>query len=415
MSIDDVLAEHHVLDDPPEEWRSIVELAAFMAQVPMATVNILTDESQHQISAVGFDAAISRREDSMCRVAVESGEAIVVEDARVDPRFQDNPFVTGALGSVRFYASTPLRLPSGDVIGTLCVFDEQPRAIEPERQEFLHTLADRIVDVLGLAQRNRELQESLRRTEVLRDELRRSNDHLSAFAGQVSHDLAGVLSTVTMSLDVLDEQLAAADESSESVQFWVDTALRGSERMAAMVSDILAFARVGGSLDRKPLHLDAVVESVLLDLGIPADDPRVSRTPLPVVEGDATQIGSVMQNLISNALKFGGDEPVVEISAMREGAVWEVQVADRGVGIEPADVARVFEPLVRARDDVPGSGIGLATCRRIIQAHGGTIGLRPREGDGIVAWFRLPAVVEVLAPESVIPPRAVSQQPLRGA
>jgi len=390
-AVDQVIATHRVLEEAPAEWRSVVELAAFMAEVPMATINILTSESQHQLATVGFDASICRREDSMCRLTVESGEAIVVPDARFDVRYSDNPFVTGALGDVRFYASTPLVLPGGDIIGTLCVFDTEPRELDRGRQIFLQTLAERLVDVLGLAQRTRELSESLARTEALRAELARSNDHLSAFAGQVSHDLSGLLSTVTMSLDLIDEQLeGAVEDGPGSPKFWIDTALRGSDRMHAMIRDILAFARVGGTLERRPTDLADVVAGVREDLGIAEDDPRLVVGPLPVVDGHEVQLRAVVQNLVSNALKFGGDDPRVEISAVRDGVVWEVRVADRGLGIDEADAARVFEPLVRAHPDVPGTGIGLATCRRIIQAHGGTIGLRPREGGGTEAWFRLP-------------------------
>jgi signal transduction histidine kinase len=283
-------------------------------------------------------------------------------------------------------------LPGGDIIGTLCVFDTEPRELDRARQVFLQTLADRLVDVLGLAQRTAELQEALARTEALGAELRRSNEHLSAFAGQVSHDLSGLLSTVTMSLDLIDEQLdGTAADGPGSPKFWIDTAMRGSDRMHAMIHDILAFARVGGALERRPTDLADVVGGVRDDLAVPEDDPRLVVGPLPVVDGDAGQLRAVLQNLVSNALKFGGDDPRVEVTAVRDGVVWEVRVGDRGIGIDPADANRVFEPLVRAHPDVPGTGIGLATCRRIIQAHGGTIGLRPRDGGGTEAWFRLPA------------------------
>ncbi len=388
--VDALIAEHHVIENPPVEWQSIVELAAFMAQVPMATINILTADSQHQVAAVGFDAAICRREDSMCRLTVESGEAIVVEDASLDDRYRDNPFVTGAIGDVRFYASTPLVLPGGEIIGTLCVFDLEPRVLDETRTAFLLTLADRVVDVLGLAQRTSELAEALARTEALRDELRRSNEHLSAFAGQISHDLSSLLSTVSMSIDLLDEQIEALPDPPEDAKFWIDTAQRGSDRMGAMIRDILSFASLGGALRLRPLPLGGVVKAVALDLGIAPGDPRLVVGDLPVVDGDAGQLRAVVQNLVTNALKFGGDDPRVEITAVEDDGAWEIRVSDRGVGIDPADAARVFEPLVRAHPELPGTGIGLATCRRVIESHGGTIGLRPREGGGTEAWFRLP-------------------------
>lgn len=391
VDVDAWIAEHDVIDSPPAPWQSIVELAAFMADVPMATINILTSDAQHQVAVVGFDAGICRREDSMCRLTVERGEAIVVEDASLDDRYRDNPFVNGVIGDVRFYASTPLVLPEGAIIGTLCVFDLEPRVLDTQRTEFLLTLADRIVDVLDLAQRTSQLAAALARTEALRDELRRSNEHLAAFAGQVSHDLSSMLSTVSMSLDLLDEQIEALPEPPEDARFWIDTAQRGSDRMSAMIRDILSFASLGGATRLRPVPLGGVVKAVALDLGIAPDDPRLAAGDLPVVQGDAGQLRAVVQNLVTNALKFGGDEPRVEISAVQDGDAWEVRVGDRGIGIDPADAVRVFEPLVRAHPEMPGTGIGLATCRRVIESHGGTIGLRPREGGGAEAWFRLPA------------------------
>lgn len=389
--VDALIAEHHVIESPPVEWQSIVELAAFMAEVPMATINIITADAQHQVAAVGFDAAICRREDSMCRLTVESGESIVVADARLDDRYRDNPFVTGVIGDVRFYASTPLVLPGGQIIGTLCIFDLEPRVLDETRTAFLFTLADRIVDVLGLAQRTSQLAEALARTEALRDELRRSNEHLSAFAGQISHDLSSLLSTVSMSIDLLGEQIGALPEPPEDAKFWIDTAQRGSDRMGAMIRDILSFASLGGALRLRPTPLGGVVKAVALDLGITPEDPRLAIGDLPVVDGDAGQLRAVVQNLVTNALKFGGDDPRVEITAVADGDSWEIRVSDRGVGIDPADAARVFEPLVRAHPELPGTGIGLATSRRVIESHGGTIGLRPRPGGGTEAWFRLPA------------------------
>ena len=107
--------------------------------------------------------------------------------------------------------------------------------------------------------------------------------------------------------------------------------------------------------------------------------------------GDAAQLRAVLQNLVSNALKFGGADPRVDLRAQRTSEGWRIEVGDRGPGIDPADVERVFDPLVRANTEVEGTGIGLSTCRRIVQAHGGSIGIQPRDGGGATAWFQLPA------------------------
>lgn len=389
MSAQDVIEDYRVLTDPPDALRSVVELAAFVAEVPMATINIITVDAQYQLAAVGFDASICRREDSMCALSLRAGKPVAVADASKDERFRDNPFVTGVLGHVRFYANHPLVL-DGETIGTLCVFDTEPREIDEHRSALLAVLAERVVDILQLDRQTRYLRTVLGRSEQLRNELRRSNDHLSAFAGQISHDLASPLTAVTMSLELLHEEFEADSALPPEMEGWVETGLRGTSRMGGMIRDILAFARLGGVLQKHPTDLARVVRDALGDVGVGGDDSRVTIAELPVVSGDASQLRAVLQNLLSNALKFGGDHPRIEVSAEREDDGWSIQVADRGRGIDPDDTERVFDPLVRVQSDVEGTGIGLSTCRRIVQAHGGTIGIAPREGGGSVAWFWLP-------------------------
>jgi signal transduction histidine kinase len=111
------------------------------------------------------------------------------------------------------------------------------------------------------------------------------------------------------------------------------------------------------------------------------------------VKGDAVQLRAVLQNLLSNAGKFRATDrtPRIEISSRRRGDLWRVEVTDNGPGVPESERERVFEPLARATEAVEGFGIGLATCRRVIQAHHGRIGLAAASGGGCVAWFELPA------------------------
>ncbi|MDF9715179.1 GAF domain-containing sensor histidine kinase [Nocardioides sp. ChNu-153] len=390
MSAETLIAEYRVLDQPPAALQGVVETAALVAGVPLASVNIFTAGAQHQVAVVGMAPTVVRREHTMCAVAVDGDEPVVTGDARLDPRFADHPFVTGERGSIRFYASHPLRTPDGTVIGTLCVFDDQPREPDAAHVRSLAHLADRVVDVLELDRRTRALQSALRSAEDLRAELERSNEHLAAFAGQVSHDLANPLATVAMALQLLELQLGAVPaDAVESLR----TAQRGADRMRTLVAEVLAYARVGGSLQRRPVDLATTTASVVADLGDALAGTRLEVGPLPTVPGDPVQLSAVLANLLGNAAKHAGPTPTVEVGARRVEAGWRVEVTDDGPGIDPADAERAFEPLVRldaAGGD--GSGLGLATCRRVVEAHGGTIGLLARPDGGTVAWFELPAV-----------------------
>ncbi|MEU4619291.1 ATP-binding protein [Actinoplanes sp. NPDC023801] len=141
-----VLREYHLFDTPPAaELQAVVRVAAEIAGVPTATLNLLDDLTQYQLSTAGFAGQRCAREDSMCAVRLGRREFVHVVDAREEPDYRDNPWVTGALGRLVFYASAPLITPGGHVMGTLCVFDTRPRRLSEEQIERLRDLAGIIV------------------------------------------------------------------------------------------------------------------------------------------------------------------------------------------------------------------------------------------------------------------------------
>ena len=374
--------QYDVLSHPPRlELTAIVELAAQVCGTPMATVNLITDVEQHQVATYGFDAGICRREDSMCAAVLGHDTPLVVPDAREDVRFRDNPFVTGAIGSVRFYASHQLTTIDGVVIGTLCVFDDKPRTLDAEQVEALGTLAERVVDVLELSLRSRQLAQS--------------NERLSSFAGRVSHDLKSPLTSVSMSLEMLRERLAdddRADDRADDAIWLLERAINGSRRMASLIDEVLSYASLGGAMSTEPVDLGEVLGDVLSDLSGSLSGVEVARGPLPTVVGDATQLRSVLQNLLDNASKYRHPtRPLaIAVSATRvDDARVAVSVADNGLGVPAAERERVFEPRVRLSDDDRGSGIGLDTVRRVVQAHGGSIAITETPGGGATVTFEL--------------------------
>jgi signal transduction histidine kinase len=384
---------YRVLVEPPRaDLLALVDVAAQVAQVPLATINLITDTEQHQIATTGFDASICAREDSMCNLALEEKAPIIVPDASQDPRYKDNPFVTGEIGDVRFYATHQLRTPDGVVIGTLCVFDEQPRELSDEQEEALVKLADRVVDLLELELRTRELTRAVEALERTQHELERSNEVLTAFAGQVAHDLRNPLAAVQMSLEMLEDQTGAADPS--TLSYVVDRARSGAGRMQQLIEDLLSYARVGGQMARVPVDLGAVVADVRSDLAVVLEGAQVEVGTLPTVEGDPVQLRGVMKNLLVMSAKFtrAGEPARIEVRGGRLEDRWRVEVVDHGLGVPEADRERVFAPLARAHghEDVEGQGIGLATVRRIIDAHHGRIGIAETPGGGATVWIELP-------------------------
>jgi signal transduction histidine kinase len=376
---------------PSRELEPVLELAARVADLPRATVNIITDSEQHQVATAGFEGSVCRREDAMCSVTVSAGRPVVLADASQDPRFARNPFVTGELDSVRCYVAHPLVSKDGVPFGTLCVFDHEPRELDADQLSGLATLAERIVDILELRLRGRELALNMMEIEAVHAELDRSNERLASFVGQVSHDLQTPLTTLSLSLSLIREQLEEGELGPE-VAGLLDRAINGSARMADLIEDVLDYARLGGNLKVTEVDLDFVLGEVLRDLASELNDVTMRIDQLPTVLGDRAQLRAVLQNLLGNAARYRHAEraPEVHVAARHVQRAWRIEITDNGRGVAPADRNRVFEPLTRLDDSVEGSGIGLATCRRIVGSHGGRIGIDPTVTDGARFWFELP-------------------------
>lgn len=376
------------VETSPEALQRLVELAAKLCGVPYGVVNVLTSDRQRQIAAVGLEPGICAREDSMCTSVFLSGSSTVVEDASQDPRFASNPFVTGDLASVRFYASVPLETSSGFVLGTLCVFSDTPAAPDAEQIGMLEILARQVVELLELQRRTLQLNKAL-------DEVRSSNAKLADFAGRVSHDLRSPLTAILgyaeMSED--DPEVGPGHAAAKYLRL-VDSVGR---RMLDMLEDVLSYSRVGGGLHAQQTSLRVIAAEVAADLGIDFGPGEVLDCEHLELYADPGQLRMLLQNLVVNALNYRSPvrEPAIRISSVCNDQGATMFVADNGKGIAPEDRLRVLEPLVRLRreGDGAGSGLGLAICRRIAQAHGGELKLTETPGGGTTAVITFPAAL----------------------
>jgi signal transduction histidine kinase len=378
----EAIAEYRLLgDEPAHDLEGLVQLAATVCGVSTAVINIIDDRFQHQIAAVGLTPADCSRDDSMCAIVFQDPGHVVVSDARLDERFALNPFVTGVIAKVRFYASSPLVTPDGIPIGTLCVFDEQPGELSDENSEALALLAHQIVDVLELRRVTRQLG--------------RSNERLETFAGQVSHDLRNPLTALAGFIEIAADspELADAPEASYALM----RAESAAQRMSVMITDLYDYARLGGAQPRQDdVEIESVLRAVIEDLDavIVESGARLIIDASVQVVGDDTLLRALFQNLIANAIKFtkaSGLDPVVEINAEEISGAWRISVGDNGPGVPEDQRERVFDLMERGEaHGVPGLGIGLSTCRRIVEAQGGRIGIDESHLGGANVWVVLP-------------------------
>ncbi|HEY2343823.1 MAG TPA: ATP-binding protein [Chthoniobacteraceae bacterium] len=263
-------------------------------------------------------------------------------------------------------------------------------------------LADRvqIIDLLlssydAAVQKTRELQLATEKLEEQTRELERSNNELDQFGYVVSHDLQEPLRAVTGFLDLLKRRYKHQldDKAGEYIEF----AVQGAQRMQALIRDLLAYARLGArEKEFAPVDCRKILRDALANLRAAIDESGAEVTcdvNLPLVQGNATQLTQLFQNLIGNALKFRrpDEPPRIRIhSTPREGRC-EFTVADNGIGIAEKDFARIFQVFQRLheRGKYPGTGIGLAVCKKIVERHGGEIWVESEPGKGTIFRFTL--------------------------
>lgn len=187
------------------------------------------------------------------------------------------------------------------------------------------------------------------------------------------------------------------DDLDEDAQEYVDFAVDGADRMREMVEGLLTYSRVDMSDEGfEAVDCEILFENVLADLQlcIEETDATVEVGSLPSVRGNPQQLSQVFDNLVSNALKYSGDDPpVVRVDARNLGDRVLVSVADEGIGIDPEYTEQIFEVFNRLHSDeeYPGTGIGLALCRKIVSHHGGDIWVESEPGEGTTFSFTLPA------------------------
>jgi light-regulated signal transduction histidine kinase (bacteriophytochrome) len=179
---------------------------------------------------------------------------------------------------------------------------------------------------------------------------------------------------------------------------YVTGAADGAERMQRLISDLLAFSRVGTKgVAFAPTDLNALLRDALNNLQASTKEAgaKVTSDPLPSLSVDATQIVQLFQNLIGNAIKFHSDlTPVIHVGARREKEHWLFWVRDNGIGIEPQYAGRIFQIFQRlhTRKQYPGTGIGLAICKKIVERHGGEIRVESQPAEGSTFYFSIPEI-----------------------
>jgi len=289
-------------------------------------------------------------------------------------------------GSVRDLEIT-FRTKSGEQRAGL----DSAEIIEVAGQKCILTIFKDITQQKILEKQRKQAEEVLAQRAA---ELARSNAELEQFAYVASHDLQEPLRMVASYTQLLAKRYE--DKLDADARDFIAYAVDGASRMQALIADLLNYSRVGTrGKPFQPVNCDAILERTLvaLKLAMSEGGAVVTHDPLPTVMGDDVQLGQLFQNLLANAIKFRSQQPArIHVSAERDGNAWRFSVQDNGIGIAPEYSERIFMIFQRlhSKGEYPGTGIGLAICKKIVERHGGRIGVNSQPGSGAIFFFTIP-------------------------
>lgn len=272
------------------------------------------------------------------------------------------------------------------------------------RPLFLQGVAFDITGMKRAEEKLKELNQTLEervaeRTAVAEEkarELERSNTALDDFAYAASHDLREPLRTMWAYTNRLAKRLAGQLDAAGTDD--IERTINGARRMERLIEDLYFYSQVGREGKPEPVDCNRLVEQVRENLreAIQESQAEVTADPLPRVMGVETHLVRLFQNLIQNAIKFRGNRPIqVHISAEQQNGEWLFRVRDTGIGIDSQDLARLFKKIgqearLHSRSKYPGTGFGLAICKKIVERGGGRIGVESEPGRGSTFLFTLP-------------------------
>ncbi len=380
------LYQYMILDTTEESgFDDIARLASFICEAPIALISLVDAQRQWFKSRVGLQATETPRAQAFCAHAIlRPDEVMIVEDAARDPRFVDNPLVTGD-PNIRFYAGAPLLAPGGEALGTICVIDRVPHDLAKNKIEALRTLSRMVVAQLELRRASAELAKL--------DRLK------SEFVSNVSHELRTPITAIRGSLGLLHSGVAGA--LPDSAARLVGIAETGCMRLVRLVNDILDIERIeSGKIEFRLTDCDLVqlVHQALESMQAHSAECNVSlrlvRAPEEAhVRGDPDRLIQVLTNLIANAARYSPAGAAVELGIDATASGHRVSVRDRGPGVAAEFQGRLFQSFARADTSAraaDSTGLGLAISKSIVERHGGRIGFEPGEGGGAVFHFELP-------------------------
>ena len=382
------LASYSILDSLPEEdYDNLTAIAAEICGTPISLVSLLDHERQWFKSHYGIDASETPKEYAFCAHAINTDEDIfVVQDARKDERFYDNPLVTGDT-SVVFYAGIPLISDNGLPLGTLCVIDHKPKLLSQSQVNSLKILAKQVRNLLQLRKSNILLEKKV-------DELEEKNIELDRFAYIAAHDLKSPLNTINSTAQLFSDCYASNfDEDGKKMLGFIQSS---TNQLKRLIDGLLDYSKSESLLkeDGSPIEIQVLKEEIN---GLFSYDNALNlefNSPLKTINTNRTALNQILINLVSNAIKYSDKEEIeIQIAIDKKENHYEFSVKDNGPGIAKEHQEKIFQifKILTPTDKFGerGNGIGLATVKKITEKMGGNVFLESDLGEGCKFNFTL--------------------------
>ncbi|WP_289046570.1 ATP-binding protein [uncultured Olleya sp.] len=382
------LKSYNILDTlPDQDYDGLTKIAAQICEVPIALISLVDDNRQWFKSSYGLDATETPRDVSFCGHAInDKNNTLIVEDARKDERFFDNPLVIGG-PEVIFYTGVPLKSSNGLPLGTLCVIDSKPRVLSDSQNEALKALSKQVINLLALRKKNFKLKD-------LNTQLEEKNSDLEQFAYAASHDIKSPLSNISNLAGMfLADYKNKIDSNGVDI---IELILKSTEQSYKFLDRLMEYSTKLDQLE--DVKEDVTITAFKKDiLEYYANDPILDLTftsTLKKLHINTVIIGQILTNLINNAEKYT-DKPTVKVNVdiSETETHYKFIVSDNGPGIKEEYLEKIFKIFIKlSKTDKygnEGSGLGLPIVSKLVNKSGGTIKASSTIGEGSSFLFTI--------------------------
>ena len=381
----DAVQSYHLLDTLPEkDFDNITALTASICDVPISLVTLLDSDRNFLKSHYGLPFNEAPRDLSFCGHAIlEESNIFIVEDARLDIRFKDNPYVLNM--DLVFYAGVRLINSDGYPLGTLCVFDTKPRTLTSSQKKALSAMAYQVVNLFEARKRNRRLM-------AVQQELKEKNEELKNFAGVVSHDMKMPLANMIITSDMLRSKYGhLLDDKGKS---YLDYIKQSSFTLSEYITGLLEHYESDNTatLSDETFDSNDLLEQIIELLNINIDCEI--NLPEENIEMRANRVAleQIILNLVVNSLKYNDKKKIkIDIECFEKDGCYHFKIKDNGMGIPKNKLKHIFGLFATTgeldRNGRKGNGIGLSTVKKLVEKLGGEIKVTSQLGKGTTFQF----------------------------